>query len=118
MLATISLISLIATYSFKKFSNVVKSKLIKPLLIDETSRLNINDLIAHPIKTLRRNTRRRDDVLFKNVISNSPLKSEINGLSILIKEIKENKDAFQNALFYGPNGKLRFSPIQMINLNF
>ena len=83
----------------------IESRIGKPSLVRETSRLNFFDMFKHPIKTGQRlyMSRRPEDAL-KGVVLKPSLEERLRDVAIATRNTKRNKGFFRNVLFYGPPG--------------
>lgn len=83
----------------------IESRIGKPTLVRETSRLNAIDMIRHPAKTsIRLYMSRRPEDALKGVILKPTLEERLRDVAIATKNTKRNKGYFRNVLFYGPPG--------------
>ncbi|CAG2102221.1 unnamed protein product [Medioppia subpectinata] len=96
-------------YSAKHGINIIgrtiESRIGKPSLVRDTSRLNFLDILKHPIHTSKRFylSRRPEDAL-KGVILKPTLEERLRDVAIATKNTKKNKGLYRNILFYGPPG--------------
>ena len=96
-------------YSAKHGINIIgrtiESRIGKPSLVRDTSRLNFFDTLKHPIHTTKRfyMSRRPEDAL-KGVILKPLLEERLRDVAIATKNTKKNKGLYRNILFYGPPG--------------
>ena len=83
----------------------IESRIGKPSLVRETSRLNFADMFKHPIKTGQRLwlSRRPEDAL-KGVVLRPTLEERLRDVAIATRNTKRNRGFFRNVLFYGPPG--------------
>lgn len=83
----------------------IESRIGKPSLVRDTSRLNFFDMFKHPISAGKRlwMSRRPEDAL-KGVILNPHLEERMRDVAIATRNTKRNKGFFRNILFYGPPG--------------
>lgn len=93
-----------AKHSIGIVGRSIESRISKPSLVRETSRLNINDVLTHPVKTAKRLLIRQQGDALKDVILRPKLEEQLRDLSISIKNTKKNNGTFGNVLFYGPPG--------------
>lgn len=94
-----------AKYSVSITARAIESRIGRPKLLKETSRLNIIDLFKNPIKSLERirASRRPQDAL-KEVIFRPSLEEELRDVAIATRNTKMNKSLYRNFMFYGPPG--------------
>lgn len=83
----------------------IESRIGKPSLVRETSRLNFFDMLKHPISSGQRlyMARRPEDAL-RGVILNPSLEERMRDVAIATRNTKRNRGFFRNILFYGPPG--------------
>lgn len=93
-----------AKHSIGIIGRSIESRISKPSLVRETSRLNINDFFTHPLKTTKRVLFKPQGDVLKDVILKPELEGELRDLSIAIRNTKKNNGTFSNVLFYGPPG--------------
>lgn len=93
-----------AKHSIGIIGRSIESRISKPSLVRETSRLNINDIVNHPFKSVKRLLIRQQGDALKDVILKPRLEEHLRDLSISIRTTKKNKGTFGNVLFYGPPG--------------
>lgn len=84
---------------------VIESRIGKPSLVRDTSRLNLIDGVRSPVKTFRRYlmTRRPEDAL-RGVILEPSLEERLRDIAIATKNTRKNNGLYRNVLFYGPPG--------------
>lgn len=94
-----------AKHSVSITARAIESRIGKPKLLKETSRLNIIDLFSHPIKSFERirASRRPQDAL-KDVIFKPIIEEELRDVAIATRNTKINKSFYRNFMFYGPPG--------------
>lgn len=89
----------------------IESRIGKPSLVRDTSRLNFTDMVAHPITATRRLylSRKPQDSL-QGVILRPSLEERLRDVAIATRNTKKNKGFYRNVLFYGPpvSCQLRF----------
>ncbi|XP_054160542.1 ATPase family AAA domain-containing protein 3-B-like [Oppia nitens] len=96
-------------YSAKHGINIIgrtiESRIGKPSLVRDTSRLNFTDVLKHPVHATQRfyASRRPEDAL-KGVILKPELEERLRDVAIATKNTKKNKGLYRNILFYGPPG--------------
>jgi ATPase family AAA domain-containing protein 3A/B len=96
-------------YSAKHGINIIgrsiESRIGKPSLVRDTSRLNFIDTLKHPIHSAKRFylSRKPEDAL-KGVILKPSLEERLRDVAIATKNTKKNKGLYRNILFYGPPG--------------
>ncbi|KAI9562932.1 hypothetical protein GHT06_010388 [Daphnia sinensis] len=104
--AGLSLLAL-GVYSAKGGTGVVaryiESRIGKPSLVRETSRLNLVDTIRHPIKTIKAIKAKSEDAL-SGVVLEPKLEERLRDIAIATKNTKQNKGMFRNILMHGPPG--------------
>ncbi|XP_014667844.1 PREDICTED: ATPase family AAA domain-containing protein 3-B-like isoform X1 [Priapulus caudatus] len=97
----------LGVYSAKMGTGVaaryVESRLGKPSLIRETSRLTFVDALKHPIKTARRLRTKPQDAL-TGIILKPTLEERLRDIAITTRHTKKNKGFYRNIMFYGPPG--------------
>lgn len=94
-----------AKHSVSITARAIESRIGKPKLLKETSRLNIIDLFSHPIKSFQRlrASRRPQDAL-KDVIFRPTIEEELRDVAIATRNTKMNRSFYRNFMFYGPPG--------------
>lgn len=94
-----------AKYSVGITARAIESRIGRPKLLKETSRLNFIDLFSHPIKSFQRirASRRPQDAL-KDVIFKPAIEEELRDVAIATRNTKMNKSFYRNFMFYGPPG--------------
>lgn len=94
-----------AKYSVSITARAIESRIGRPKLLKETSRLNVIDMFSHPIKSFERirASRRPQDAL-KDVIFRPTIEEELRDVAIATKNTKMNKSFYRNFMFYGPPG--------------
>lgn len=94
-----------AKYSVSITARAIESRIGRPKLLKETSRLNMIDLFSHPIKSFERirASRRPQDAL-KDVIFKPAIEEELRDVAIATRNTKMNKSFYRNFMFYGPPG--------------
>ncbi|XP_055342233.1 ATPase family AAA domain-containing protein 3-like [Paramacrobiotus metropolitanus] len=97
----------LGVYSAKMGTGVaaryVESRLGKPSLVRETSRLNVFDTIKHPFKNFRRLWSKPSDAL-AGVVLKPDLESRLRDVAITTRHTKKNNGFYRNLLMYGPPG--------------
>jgi len=93
-----------AKHSIGIIGRSIESRISKPSLVRETSRLHLNDILYHPFKTAKRLIVRQQGDALKDVILKPKLEEQLRDLSITIRNTKKNNGTFGNVLFYGPPG--------------
>lgn len=83
----------------------IESRIGKPSLVRETSRLTATDAIRHPIGIAKRMwaSRKPEDAL-KGVILRPSLEERLRDVAIATRNTKKNRGFYRNILFYGPPG--------------
>lgn len=94
-----------AKHSVSISARAIESRIGRPKLLKETSRLNMIDLFSHPIKSFERirASRRPQDAL-KDVIFKPAIEEELRDVAIATRNTKMNKSFYRNFMFYGPPG--------------
>ena len=91
--AGVSLLAL-GVYTAKGTTGViarqVESRIGKPSLVRETSRLNLVDAIRHPIKTAKRIKTKPEDAL-SGVVLEPKLEERLRDIAIATKNTKQNR---------------------------
>ncbi|CAL2031852.1 unnamed protein product [Caenorhabditis brenneri] len=81
----------------------IESRLGKPSLVRETSRITPLEVAKHPIKTFQMMTRQKKDPL-SGVILSPALERRLRDIAITTSNTKRNNGLFRNVMFYGPPG--------------
>uniref|UniRef100_A0A8R1HUK4 AAA domain-containing protein n=1 Tax=Caenorhabditis japonica TaxID=281687 RepID=A0A8R1HUK4_CAEJA len=81
----------------------IESRLGKPSLVRETSRITPLEIAKHPIKTVKMITRQKKDPL-EGVILSPSLERRLRDIAITTSNTKRNNGLFRNVMFYGPPG--------------
>uniref|UniRef100_A0A671VS68 ATPase family AAA domain containing 3A n=1 Tax=Sparus aurata TaxID=8175 RepID=A0A671VS68_SPAAU len=81
----------------------IESRLGKPSLVRETSRITVAEAIKHPIKTTRRLRSRPQDAL-EGVVLSAALEGRVRDIAIATRNTRQNKGLHRNILMYGPPG--------------
>ncbi|CAH8455329.1 unnamed protein product [Schistosoma rodhaini] len=92
-----------AKYGIGTFAKVIESRIGKPALVRETSRLNIVDTCRHPIKTAKTVLQRPTDPL-EGIILRPELEASLRKIAIATRHTKANKGFYRNILMAGPPG--------------
>ncbi|CAI2724707.1 unnamed protein product [Schistosoma spindalis] len=92
-----------AKYGIGTFAKVVESRIGKPALVRETSRLNIVDTCRHPIKVAKTVFQRPTDPL-EGIILRPELEASLRKIAIATRHTKANKGFYRNILMAGPPG--------------
>ncbi|CAH8458434.1 unnamed protein product [Schistosoma guineensis] len=92
-----------AKYGIGTFTKVVESRIGKPALVRETSRLNIVDTCRHPIKTAKTVFQRPKDPL-EGIILRPELEASLRKIAIATRHTKANRGFYRNILMAGPPG--------------
>ncbi|KAI1301422.1 ATPase family AAA domain-containing protein 3-A [Halotydeus destructor] len=83
----------------------IESRIGKPSLVRDTSRLNFTDMLVHPITAARRfYMSRKPAEALKGVILKPSLEERLRDVAIATRNTKRNKGYYRNVLFYGPPG--------------
>lgn len=94
-----------AKHSVSITARAIESRIGRPKLLKETSRLNIIDLFSHPIKSFERiKAARRPQDALKDVIFKPAIEEELRDVAIATRNTKLNKSSYRNFMFYGPPG--------------
>ncbi|XP_029292352.1 ATPase family AAA domain-containing protein 3-like [Cottoperca gobio] len=107
--ATVAGLTLLAAgvYSARNVTAVagryIESRLGKPSLVRETSRITVVEAIKHPIKTTRRLRSRPQDAL-EGVVLSASLEERVRDVAIATRNTRQNKGLYRNILMYGPPG--------------
>jgi len=101
---------------------VAIAKYDKPLLIRETSRLTYRTAYRYPYMMYQnylQSTKQQESKMFKDIILNQALKSELHTVAYSLINKKKNMAPFRNFLFYGPpgTGKTLFAKLLAFNSN-
>lgn len=95
-------------YTAKRGTSVVAkyvdTRLGKPSLVRETSRLTPIELFKHPVKGAKQLLFRRAEDPLKGIVLNTKLESQLRDIAITTRNTKRNFGLFRNVLFYGPPG--------------
>ncbi|XP_070824622.1 ATPase family AAA domain-containing protein 3-like [Chaetodon trifascialis] len=81
----------------------IESRLGKPSLVRETSRLTVAEAIKHPIKTAKRLRSRPQDAL-EGVVLSAALEERVRDIAIATRNTRQNRGLYRNILMYGPPG--------------
>ena len=94
-----------AKHGINLIGRTIESRIGKPSLVRDTSRLNFLDIMKHPIHSSKRFylSRKPEDAL-KGVILKPELEERLRDVAIATKNTKKNKGLYRNILFYGPPG--------------
>ncbi|KAH8853284.1 ATPase family AAA domain-containing protein 3-B [Schistosoma japonicum] len=92
-----------AKYGIGTFTRIVESRIGKPALVRETSRLNIVDTCRHPIMTTKRIFQRPSDPL-DGIILRPELEASLRKIAIATRHTKANNGFYRNILMAGPPG--------------
>ena len=84
---------------------LIESRIGKPSLVRDTSRLNLTDGLRHPVRTAGRllASRKPADAL-KGVVLEPSLEERLRDIAIATKNTRKNGGLYRNVLFYGPPG--------------
>lgn len=110
--ATIAYVFAFATKSVINLSlNYLKSYLITPKLVKETSRFSINYIFSKEFKFKMFTRFFKKKVIFDEMIFSNQHMEKLEMISSSIQHKKQNKTFYRNLLFYGPpgNGKTLFA---------
>ncbi|CAH8439418.1 unnamed protein product [Schistosoma turkestanicum] len=92
-----------AKYGIGTLTKVVESRIGKPALVRETSRLNIVDTCRHPVKTVKTVFQRPTDPL-EGIILRPELEASLRKIAIATRHTKANNGFYRNILMAGPPG--------------
>ncbi|KAK4472549.1 hypothetical protein MN116_003791 [Schistosoma mekongi] len=92
-----------AKYGIGTFTRIVESRIGKPALVRETSRLNVIDTLRHPIMTTKRIFQRPSDPL-EGIILRPELEASLRKIAIATRHTKANNGFYRNILMAGPPG--------------
>nr|CDS27523.1 ATPase family AAA domain containing protein [Hymenolepis microstoma] len=92
-----------AKFGMGTMARFIESRIGKPKLVRETSRLNTVDLIRHPIETAKKVLSKPGDPL-KNIILEPTLEAHLRKIAIATRHTKANKGFYRNVLMAGPPG--------------
>ncbi|VUZ52568.1 unnamed protein product [Hymenolepis diminuta] len=92
-----------AKFGMGTMARFIESRIGKPKLVRETSRLNTVDLLIHPIETVKKVLNRPGDPL-KNIILEPTLEAHLRKIAIATRHTKANKGFYRNVLMAGPPG--------------
>ncbi|KAL3063777.1 hypothetical protein OYC64_000166 [Pagothenia borchgrevinki] len=107
--ATVAGLTLLAAgvYSARNATAVagrfIESRLGKPSLVRETSRITVVEGIKHPITTTKRLRSRPQDAL-EGVVLSANLEERVRDIAIATRNTRQNKGLYRNILMYGPPG--------------
>ncbi|CDI98555.1 ATPase family AAA domain containing protein [Echinococcus multilocularis] len=92
-----------AKFGMGTLARYVESRIGKPSLVRETSRLNVVDMIRHPIQAFRKAFNRPGDPL-KNIILEPSLEAHLRKVAVATRHTKANGGFYRNVLMAGPPG--------------
>lgn len=81
----------------------IESRLSKPSLVRDTSRLSVLDTVKHPIDTIKRLRSKAEDSL-QGVFLQPKLEERLREIAVSTRNTKNNQGLFRNLLMYGPPG--------------
>ncbi|XP_018648805.1 putative ATPase [Schistosoma mansoni] len=95
-----------AKYGIGTFAKVIESRIGKPALVRETSRLNIVDTCRHPIKVwiFAKTVLQRPTDPLEGIILRPELEASLRKIAIATRHTKANKGFYRNILMAGPPG--------------
>ncbi|OQV19383.1 ATPase family AAA domain-containing protein 3-A [Hypsibius exemplaris] len=97
----------LGVYSAKMGTGVgaryVESRLGKPALVRETSRLTFFETLRHPVKNIKRLFSKPADAL-SGVVLKPDLESRLRDIAITTRHTKKNNGFYRNLMMYGPPG--------------
>ncbi|XP_050412839.2 ATPase family AAA domain-containing protein 3-A isoform X1 [Patella vulgata] len=92
-----------AKYGTGVAARYVESRLGKPSLVRDTSRLTVLEAIKHPIKTVKQLSTKPEDAL-QGIILKPQLEERLRDVAIATRHTRKNKGYYRNILMYGPPG--------------
>lgn len=102
----LSLLAL-GVYSAKGATGVtaryVESRIGRPSLVTETSRFTFKDMIAHPLKMLKKLKAKQGDAL-QGVVLQPSLEERLRDIAIATKNTRRNNGFYRNILLHGAPG--------------
>ncbi|KAB0399484.1 hypothetical protein E2I00_015796 [Balaenoptera physalus] len=107
--ATVAGLTLLAAgiYSAKNatlaIGRYVETRLGKPSLVRETSRITLLELLRHPVQVSRRLLSKPQDAL-EGVVLSPSLEARVRDIAIATRNTKKNRSLYRNILMYGPPG--------------
>ncbi|KAK2508318.1 hypothetical protein MC885_009516 [Smutsia gigantea] len=107
--ATVAGLTLLAVgiYSAKNATSVagryIESRLGKPSLVRETSRITVLEALRHPLQVSRRLLSKPQDAV-EGVVLSPSLEARVRDIAIATRNTKKNKSPHRNILMYGPPG--------------
>ncbi|XP_028343795.1 ATPase family AAA domain-containing protein 3 isoform X3 [Physeter macrocephalus] len=107
--ATVAGLTLLAAgiYSAKNATSTigryVETRLGKPSLVRETSRITVLELLRHPVQVSRRLLSKPQDAL-EGVVLSPSLEARVRDIAIATRNTKKNRSVYRNILMYGPPG--------------
>ncbi|KAJ8780601.1 hypothetical protein J1605_000644 [Eschrichtius robustus] len=107
--ATVAGLTLLAAgiYSAKNATSAigryVETRLGKPSLVRETSRITLLELLRHPVQVSRRLLSKPQDAL-EGVVLSPSLEARVRDIAIATRNTKKNRSLYRNILMYGPPG--------------
>ncbi|GAU98002.1 hypothetical protein RvY_09207 [Ramazzottius varieornatus] len=97
----------LGVYSAKMGTGVaaryVESRLGKPALVRETSRLTFFETLRHPWKNIKRLWTKQSDAL-AGIVLKPELESRLRDIAITTRHTRKNNGFYRNLLMYGPPG--------------
>ncbi|OWK08236.1 hypothetical protein Celaphus_00011056 [Cervus elaphus hippelaphus] len=97
----------VGIYSAKNATSVAgryfESRLGKPSLVRETSRITVLEALRHPIQVSRRLLSKPQDAL-EGVVLSPSLEARVRDIAIATRNTKKNRSLYRNVLMYGPPG--------------
>uniref|UniRef100_A0A8C9B6W7 ATPase family AAA domain containing 3A n=1 Tax=Phocoena sinus TaxID=42100 RepID=A0A8C9B6W7_PHOSS len=107
--ATVAGLTLLAVgiYSAKNATSAigryVETRLGKPSLVRETSRITVLELLRHPVQVSRRLLSKPQDAL-EGVVLSPSLEARVRDIAIATRNTRKNRSVYRNILMYGPPG--------------
>ncbi|KAL7667889.1 hypothetical protein ACOME3_008616 [Neoechinorhynchus agilis] len=81
----------------------ISSRIGRPALVRDTSRLNVQEFVRHPIKVIKRTRAKAEDSL-KGVFLEPALEERLRELAVSTRNTRLNRGLFRNILMHGPPG--------------
>ncbi|ESO88766.1 hypothetical protein LOTGIDRAFT_72085, partial [Lottia gigantea] len=92
-----------AKYGTGVTARYIESRLGKPSLVRDTSRLTVLEAIKHPINVMKQLKSKPEDAL-QGIILKPSLEERLRDIAIATKHTRKNKGFYRNILMYGPPG--------------
>lgn len=81
-------------------SRYIESRIGRPSLINETSRFTFKDMIAHPLKMVKKLKAKTGDAL-QGVVLQPALEERLRDIAIATKNTRRNNGFYRNILLHG-----------------